>query len=50
MAAQLGFDSWQRQEIFLFWKAFILAVVATQSPVQWVPGAFSYRGRVVQCM
>lgn len=40
MGVELGFDSWWRQEIFVSSKAFRLAVVATQAPVRWVPGAF----------
>jgi len=33
MVVELGFDSWQRQEIYLSSKASRLAVVASQAPV-----------------
>jgi hypothetical protein len=35
------FDSWQRQEIFLFSTTSIPALGPTQPPIQWVPGALS---------
>jgi hypothetical protein len=38
-----GFDSRQRQEIFLFSRASRTALGSTQPPIQWVPGALSPR-------
>jgi len=38
--------SWQEQDIFLFSKAFILALETNQGPVQWLPGSFILWGKV----
>jgi hypothetical protein len=40
-AGWLGFDSWQRQEIFLYSTASTPALGSNQPPVQWVLGALS---------
>jgi hypothetical protein len=40
-AEMAGFNSGQRQEIFLFSTASRLALGPTQHPIQWVPGALS---------
>jgi hypothetical protein len=37
----LGFDSRRGLGIFLFTTASITALVPTQPPIQWVPGALS---------
>jgi hypothetical protein len=37
----LGFDSRRGLGIFLFTTAFRMALVPTQPPIQWVPGALS---------
>jgi hypothetical protein len=39
----LGFESWQGLGIFLFTTTSKPAVVPTQPPIQWVPGALSLR-------
>jgi hypothetical protein len=38
-----GFDSWQRQEMFLYSTASIPALEPTQPPVQLMPGVLSSR-------
>jgi hypothetical protein len=41
MPEELGFGSWKKQEIFLFFITSRPAVEPTQPPIQWVPGAVS---------
>jgi len=40
-AGGAGFQAWQGQEIFIFSKAFRLALLHTQSPIKWLPGTVS---------
>jgi hypothetical protein len=39
MCGWLGFNSRQGQDIFLLSTAFVPALVPTQHPIQWLPGA-----------
>jgi len=41
----IGFESWEGQEIFLSFKSCRLALGPTQFPIQWVPSVFP-RGKV----
>jgi len=41
-ARQLGFDSWQEEEFYLFTTTSISTLGPTQPPVQWVPGRDSF--------
>jgi hypothetical protein len=34
----LGFESWQRQEIYLIFRMSRLALIPTQAPIQWILG------------
>jgi hypothetical protein len=41
MSKELGFDSWQGQEIFLFFMVSSWALRPTQPLIQWLLGSFS---------